>query len=40
MSAAAVQTLFKELFKLGVEDGVDDRVNGAVDVAQPRDGTH
>lgn len=39
-SAAAAETLLEELLKLCVEDGVDDGVEGAVDVAQPGDGAH
>lgn len=35
-----MHTLLEELFELGVEDSVDDRVDGAVDVAQPGDSAH
>lgn len=38
--AAAVQELFEEVPKLCVEHGVDDRVESAVDVAQPRHHAH
>lgn len=40
MPAAATEELLEELLELGVEDGVNDGVEGAVDVAQPGDGTH
>ena len=40
MAAKAMQELLKELPELCVEDGVDDGVEGAVHVAQPRDDVH
>lgn len=35
-----MQELFEEVSELRVEDGVDDGVQGAVDVAEPRHHTH
>ena len=40
MAAKAMEELLKELPELCVEDGVDDRVERAVYVAQPRDDVH
>lgn len=40
LGAAAVQELFEEVPELCVEDGVDDGVEGAVDVAEPRHHAH
>lgn len=40
MLAAATETFLEELLELCVKDGVDDRVEGAVDVAQPGDRAH
>lgn len=40
MSAAAAETFLKEFLELCVENGVDDGVESAVDVAQPGDGAH
>lgn len=39
-SAAAVQHFFKVVPELRVEDGVDDGVEGAVHVAEPRHDAH
>lgn len=38
--ATAAETFLEELLELCVKDGVDDRVEGAVDVAQPGDRAH
>lgn len=35
-----METLLEEVPKLRVENGVDDRVEGAVDVAEPRHYAH
>lgn len=35
-----MQTLFEEVPKLSIEDGIDDRVEGAVDIAEPRHHAH
>lgn len=40
MSAAAAETFLEELLELRVENGVDDGIEGAVDVAEPGDGAH
>ena len=40
LGAAAMKELFEEVPELCVEDGVDDGVQGAVDVAEPRDHAH
>lgn len=40
MSAAAAETFLEELFELCVEDGVDNGIEGAVDVTKPGDGAH
>ena len=40
LGAAVVQDLLEELPELGVEHGVDDGVQGAVDVAEPRHHAH
>lgn len=35
-----METLFEEVPKLCIEDSIDDRVQGAVDVAEPRHHAH
>lgn len=40
LRAAAMQTLFEEVPELCVEDGVDDGVESAVDVAEPGHHAH
>lgn len=40
LSAAAAETFLEELLELRVEHGVDDGIEGAVDVAEPGDGAH
>lgn len=40
MSAAAPEAFLKELPEFSVEDGVDDGVEGTVDVAQPCNSAH
>lgn len=38
MSAAAAETFLEELLELCVENGVDDGIEGAVDITQPGEG--
>lgn len=38
--AASTETILEELLELCVKDGVDDRVEGAVNVAQPGNRAH
>lgn len=40
LGAAAVQELLEEIPEFSVEDGVDDRVESAVDIAKPRHHAH
>lgn len=40
LGAAAVEKLFEEVPELCVEDSVDDGVQGAVDIAEPRHDAH